>query len=134
MCDESERGELQGIKEWLDCNSESCRATLNVYKLLCLTSEQRFSELGGYIRFSILWELWHITMCRVPIVMFLLVAVVMAIGTLVLWAVNGVTVITCSLSTAAGLVVWGIVTVVARCVWQRSALHKQRKRQKLLNE
>ena len=89
-------------------------------------------------------------MCRVPIVtglrlrasacvwpaevMFLMVAVVMAVGTLVLWAYNGVTAITCSLSTAAGLAVWGVVTLVARCVWQRSALHKQRKRQKLLNE
>ena len=97
-----------------------------------------FSKVSGYIRFGLAWELFHMTMCRVPIAMWLAPPFCFAVGTLVLWRIeankNGNGALTSILSSAFAVMFWIIFILGTRCVWQRSATQKQQRRHQLLNE
>ena len=96
------------------------------------------SKVSGYVRFGLAWELLDITMCRVPIVMWLAPSFCFAVGAWVLWRIeahnNGHDGLLVILSTAFAIVFWVLVAIGARCLWHRSATLKQRHRHQLLNE
>ncbi|CAK9069513.1 unnamed protein product [Durusdinium trenchii] len=95
---------------------------------------KEFTKIGGYVCFGLGWELLHITMCRVPIVTWLLVPLALAVGTLLLWIMAGLGVFMGLSSTLAALALWVMIIVASRIFWMRSARHKQVKRKMLLNE
>mmetsp|Transcript_30533 Transcript_30533/g.70403 ORF Transcript_30533/g.70403 Transcript_30533/m.70403 type:complete len:862 (+) Transcript_30533:143-2728(+) len=90
--------------------------------------------IQGYARFKLGWELSHVTLCRVPIGLWLLLQGALAAGSLAMWRLYGLTVVTgvvcacfiCTLSTCAVLGV--------RHARRFSARRRQLKRAELLNE
>ena len=97
-----------------------------------------FSKVAGYVRFGLAWELLHITMCRVPILMWLAPPFGFMVGTLVLWRIesynNGNGALAGILSTVFAILFWVLFILGTRCLWQRSATQKQHHRHQLLNE
>ena len=97
-----------------------------------------FSKVAGFVRFGLLWELLHITMCRVPIIMWLAPPMGFTLGILILWRVqsiaNGNGALVGILSTVFAIFFWTLFILGTRCFWHRSATHKQFKRHQLLNE
>lgn len=97
-----------------------------------------FSKISGFVRFGFFWELLHITMCRVPLFMWLAPPLACTVGVLVLWRIeswkNGNGALVGILLSVFGIVFWVLFLLGTRCVWQRAATHKQHKRHQLLNE
>lgn len=97
-----------------------------------------FTKVSGYVRFGVFWELMHITMCRVPILMWLAPPFGFTLGTVILWRIeafqNGNGALASILSTLFAILFWGSFIVTTRCFWQQTATYKQNQRHQLLNE
>lgn len=92
-------------------------------KDLCI---DEMCHIEGYARLPLWWELMYITICRIPILLLFLKQLGIAWAVLLLWVLNGVSVVTVLRSTGLQLLVAVVIILVIRKQRASSARRQQK--------
>ncbi|CAJ1450442.1 unnamed protein product [Effrenium voratum] len=112
-------------------SNESQVLLVSTNKDLCI---DEMCHIEGYARLPLWWELMYITICRIPILLLFLKQLGIAWAVLLLWVLNGVSVVTVLRSTGLQLLVAVVIILVIRKQRASSARRQQKMKKKLLAE